>query len=111
MEALPIILLHSTSAYILRRQTNGTPVSLCAAIETNTNRSFLCLAKGDTFAASILNTYKMEALIIIGGCLALAFVLSAIEKLRVMKIMKGNIPFDDSGQLKDFLKKYPDLMD
>lgn len=53
----------------------------------------------------------MEALIIIGGCLALAFVLSAIEKLRVMKKMKGNIPFDDPGQSKDFLKKYPDLMD
>ena len=34
----------------------------------------------------------MEALIIIGGCLALAFVLSAIEKLRVLKKMKGNIP-------------------
>ena len=36
----------------------------------------------------------MEALIIIGGCLALAFVLSAIEKLRVMKKMKVNIPDD-----------------
>ena len=34
----------------------------------------------------------MEALIIIGGCLALAFVLSAIEKLRVMKKNEGKYP-------------------
>lgn len=53
----------------------------------------------------------MEALIIIGGCFALAFVLSTIEKLRVMRKMKRDIPLDDPGQLKDFLKKYFDLMD
>lgn len=51
----------------------------------------------------------MKALIIILCCLALALVLSAIEKLRVLK--KKRIILDDPEKLKDSLKDYRDMID
>lgn len=52
----------------------------------------------------------MKALIIILCCLALALVLSAIEKLRVLK-KRDKIILNDPEQLKDSLEYYRDQID
>ena len=51
----------------------------------------------------------MKALIIIVCCLALAFVFSAIERLRVF-ICRDKIKLDDPENLKDSLKEYRDMI-
>ena len=52
----------------------------------------------------------MKALILILCCLALALVLSAIEKLRVLK-MSDKIKQHDPQQLKESLREYSERMD
>jgi len=52
----------------------------------------------------------MKALIIILCCLALALVLSSVEKLRELK-NNDKIKLDDPQQLKDSLKDYSDQID
>jgi len=64
----------------------------------------------DTFAALILNPSVMKALILILCCLALALVLSAIEKLRVLKI-SDKIKQHDPQQLKESLREYSERID
>jgi Mg2+/citrate symporter len=64
----------------------------------------------NTFAALILNPSVMKALILILCCLALALVLSAIEKLRVLKI-SDKIKQHDPQQLKESLREYSERID
>ena len=64
----------------------------------------------NTFAALILNPSVMKALILILCCLALALVLSAIEKLRVLKI-SDKIKQYDPQQLKESLREYSERID
>ena len=64
----------------------------------------------NTFAALILNPSVMKALILILCCLALALVLSAIEKLRVLKI-SDKIKQHDPQQLKESLREYRERID
>ena len=52
----------------------------------------------------------MKALIIISCCLALAFVLSAIERLR-LSMNRDNFKLDDPEKLTDSLKEYQGMMD
>ena len=85
-------------------------MSAITAIETNTSRCFLTFGMDDTFAALILNHKGMKALIIISCCLALAFVLSAIERLR-LSMNRDNFKLDDPEKLTDSLKEYQDMMD
>ena len=62
------------------------------------------------FNRPLLNHRDMKALIIIACCLALAFVLSAMERLRVF-ISRDKIKLDDPENLKDSLKEYRDMID
>ena len=64
----------------------------------------------NTFAALILNPSVMKALILILCCLALALVLSAIEKLRVLKII-DKIKQHDPQHLKESLREYSERID
>ena len=57
-----------------------------------------------------LNHKGMKELIIISCCLALAFVLSAIERLR-LSMNRDNFKLDDPEKLTDSLKEYQDMMD
>ena len=50
----------------------------------------------------------MKTLIIILACLVLAFVFSAVEKLRCLKHGTAEIPFNNPEELKKALRKYRD---
>ena len=88
----------------------GLSLSAITAIETNTSQCFFTFGMDDTFAALILNHKGMKALIIISCCLALAFVLSAIERLR-LSMNRDNFKLDDPEKLTDSLKEYQGMMD
>lgn len=53
----------------------------------------------------------MKALIIIVCCVALALILTAAEKIRLLKQQKTQLQLDDPEKLQEQLKRYRDLID